>query len=39
MTREQAEQILKALDRDEEELKKSVQRRLRGGRPQSGKRW
>lgn len=39
MTPEQAEQLLKALDRDEEELKKSVQKRLRGGRATSGKRW
>ncbi len=39
MTREQAEQLLKALDRDEEELKKSVQQRLRGGRATSGKKW
>jgi len=39
LTREQAMQILKALDRDEEELKRSVQKRLRGGRPKSGKKW
>jgi len=39
LTREQAEQILKALDRDEEELKQSVQKRLKGGRPKSGKKW
>jgi len=39
MTQEQALQLLKALDRDEEELKKSVQKRLRGGRPKSGKKW
>ena len=39
MTKEQAMQILKALDRDEEELKRSVQKRLKGGRPRSGKKW
>ncbi|MEN8007193.1 MAG: hypothetical protein ABFS42_09260 [Candidatus Krumholzibacteriota bacterium] len=39
LTREQALQILKALDRDEEELKKSVQKRLKGGKPKSGKKW
>jgi Ca-activated chloride channel family protein len=39
LTKEQAMQILKALDRDEEELKRSVQKRLKGGRPKSGKRW
>jgi Ca-activated chloride channel family protein len=39
LTREQQQQILKALDRDEEELKRSVQKRLRGGQPQSGKKW
>ncbi len=39
MTQEQALQLLKALDRDEEELKRSVQKRLRGGRPKSGKKW
>jgi hypothetical protein len=27
------------LDRDEEELKRSVQKRLRGGKPKSGKKW
>ena len=32
-------QILNALDRDEEELKRSVQQRLKGGKPKSGKRW
>ena len=39
LTKEQAMQILKALDRDEEELKRSVQKRLKGGRPKSGKKW
>jgi len=39
LTQEQALQILKALDRDEEELKRSVQKRLRGGKPKSGKKW
>ncbi len=39
LTQEQALQILKALDRDEEELKKSVQKRLKGGKPKSGKKW
>ena len=39
LTQEQAMQILQALDRDEEELKRSVQKRLKGGRPKSGKRW
>ena len=36
---EQALQLLKALDRDEQELKRSVENRLRGGGSQSGKRW
>jgi len=39
LSREQAEKILKALDRDEQELKRSVQKRLKGGKPKSGKRW
>lgn len=39
LTREQAMQILKALDRDEEELRRSVQQRIKGGKPKSGKRW
>jgi Ca-activated chloride channel homolog len=39
MPKEQALQLLKALDRDEEELKRSVQKRLKGGRPKSGKKW
>jgi Ca-activated chloride channel family protein len=39
LTKEQQEQILKALDRDEEELKRSVQKRLKGGKAKSGKKW
>ncbi|MGD9547061.1 MAG: VWA domain-containing protein [Candidatus Krumholzibacteriia bacterium] len=39
LTKDQAMQILNALDRDEEELKRSVQQRLKGGKPRSGKRW
>jgi Ca-activated chloride channel family protein len=39
LTKEQQEQILNALDRDEEELKRSVQKRLKGGKPKSGKKW
>ena len=39
LTQDQALQILKALDRDEEELKRSVQKRLKGGKPRSGKKW
>ncbi len=39
LTKEQQAQILKALDRDEEELKRSVQKRLKGGKPKSGKKW
>ena len=39
LTDEQAAQILKALDRDEEELKRSLQKRVQGKRPRSGKRW
>jgi len=39
LTKEQQEQILQALDRDEEELKRSVQKRLKGGKPKSGKKW
>jgi len=39
LTDEQAAQILKALDRDEEELKRSLQKRVQGGRSRSGKRW
>jgi Ca-activated chloride channel family protein len=36
---ERAQQILQALDRDEENLKRSVQQRLRGGKNKSGKTW
>jgi hypothetical protein len=39
LTDDQAAQILKALDRDEEELKRSLQKRVQGKRPRSGKRW
>ncbi len=39
LDREHALQVLKALDRDEQELKRSVQKRLKGGKPRSGKRW
>ena len=39
LDKEQALQLLKALDRDEQELKRSVQRRLHGGPTKSGKRW
>ncbi len=39
LTRDQALQILNALDRDEEELKRSVQKRLQGGKTRSGKKW
>lgn len=39
LTREQAMQILNALDRDEQELRRSVQQRIKGGKPKSGKRW
>jgi Ca-activated chloride channel family protein len=39
LTREQALRLLRALDRDEEELKRAVQKRLQGPRPKSGKRW
>ncbi len=39
LTDQQATQILKALDRDEEELKRSLQKRVQGKRPRSGKRW
>jgi len=39
LTKEQQTQILKALDRDEEELKRSVQKRLKGGKSKSGKKW
>lgn len=39
MDLEQALQILRALDRDEQELQRSVQQRLRGQVPRSGREW
>lgn len=36
---ERALQMLRALDRDEQELKRSVEKRLQGGQNRSGKRW
>ena len=39
MTREEALAILRALDRDELELRRSVQKRLHGGENRSGKTW
>jgi Ca-activated chloride channel family protein len=39
LDREQALQLLQALDRDEEELKRSVQQRLRGDVPRSKREW
>ena len=39
MSPEEAMSLLRALDRDEEQLKHSIQQRLRGGKPKSGKRW
>lgn len=39
MTQDEALQLLRALDHDEEELKRSVQKRLQGGKAKSGKRW
>jgi Ca-activated chloride channel family protein len=39
LSRERALSILKALDRDEEELRKSLQKRLKGQPTTSGKRW
>ncbi|MFO7653807.1 MAG: VWA domain-containing protein [Candidatus Krumholzibacteriia bacterium] len=39
LTEEQARQLLRALDRDEQELKRAVQRRLKGTPTKSGKRW
>ena len=39
MERQRAEEILRALDKDEEELRRSVQKRLKGERPRSGRRW
>jgi Ca-activated chloride channel family protein len=39
MSKERALGLLRALDRDEEQLKRSVQRRLHGSGAKSGKRW
>ena len=39
MSREQALQLLRALDHDEQQLKRSVQQRLQEPRNKSGKRW
>jgi len=39
ISRERALSILKALDRDEEELQRSLQKRLKGQGAASGKRW
>lgn len=39
MSREQAEELLRALDRDELELRRSVQKRLRGKPVPGGKPW
>jgi Ca-activated chloride channel homolog len=39
MDLEQALQILRALDRDEQDLQRSVQQRLRGQVPRSGREW
>ncbi len=39
MSRQRAEEILKSLDRDEEELKRSIPKRLQGTRPRSGRKW
>jgi len=39
LSRERALSILKGLDRDEEELRRSVQQRLQGEGNRSGKRW
>ncbi len=39
MDREQALQLLNALDRDEQELKRSIQQRLRGEGARSGRQW
>ncbi len=39
MSREQALELLRALDRDEAELRRSVQKRLQGQPEGSGKRW
>jgi len=39
MTQDEALRLLRALDHDEEQLKRSVQKRLKGGKAKSGKRW
>ncbi len=39
MDRERALGLLRALDRDEEQLRRSIQQRLRGEPPRSGKPW
>jgi len=39
MSRQRAESILRGLDKDEEELRRSVRQRLKGAKPRSGKRW
>jgi len=39
ISKERAMSILKALDRDEEELRRSLQKRLKGQEAASGKRW
>jgi Ca-activated chloride channel family protein len=39
MSRERALNLLRALDRDEEQMRRSVQKRLRGTGAKSGKRW
>jgi Ca-activated chloride channel family protein len=39
MSRQRAEEILKSLDRDEEELKRSIPKRLQGTQPRSGRKW
>ncbi|HPF35961.1 MAG TPA: VWA domain-containing protein [Candidatus Krumholzibacteria bacterium] len=39
MSKERAESILKGMDREEEELKRSLKQRLKGAKPRSGRRW
>ena len=39
MPLERAMQILRSLDHDEEQLKRSVEKRVQGEKPRSGKRW
>ncbi len=39
MSRQRAESILRGLDKDEEELRRSVRQRLKGVKPRSGRRW